>query len=78
MKKISLLLCLFLLSSFFSATQAQYRKQNSRGTRSGAWNDNFYGIFKFTVGAGVVSYKGDLGGPPKERLRPIRPNLYLG
>lgn len=74
MKKTLILFCLvtFIVAS---VAQAQPRRYKS-GTR--AFSDNFYGIWKFTAGAGIASYKGDLGGPPDAVIRPVRPDVHVG
>jgi hypothetical protein len=75
MKKILTLGLLSTLVLFTFSTEAQLRRNNSRGTR-GSWNDKFFNIWKFTAGAGIATYKGDLD--PSTGLNSIRPQLYVG
>ncbi len=75
MKKIFILIFISALVAGIFSAEAQQRRKASRRY---SYNNNLYGIWKFTAGAGVATYKGDLGGPPNSKINTLGPNLYLG
>ena len=77
MKRYVALGCLTALLCLSSNAEAQVRRNNYKGTRRSI-TDKFFNIWKFTAGTGLASYKGDLGGPPRARVNPIHPQLYVG
>jgi opacity protein-like surface antigen len=70
MKKV---LLLGLVFSILASSLVQAQRRSLRRSYN-----SVFGIWKFTAGAGIASYKGDIGDRPRFKVEEVRPNLYVG